>query len=103
VCEKTKATEYRSDYLGRMEEIVYPDGEAVKYDYDQGGQIRKVTGTRLGVWCALRVKPKKIADQAIFYLANSESSPIIYKCNRLLGRVTALIFCTQNSLKIKHF
>jgi hypothetical protein len=60
--EKTKAMEYRSDYLGRMEEIIYPDGEAVKYEYDQGGQIRKVTGTRLGVWCALHIKPLKIAD-----------------------------------------
>jgi hypothetical protein len=29
----------------------------------------------LGVYCASRVKPQKIADQAIFYSANSESSP----------------------------
>jgi hypothetical protein len=50
----------------------------------------------LGVCCASHVKPQKIADQAIFYPANSESSPDnrdfcvisgakIHKCNRLLG------------------
>jgi hypothetical protein len=50
----------------------------------------------LGVCRALRVKPQKIADQAIFYPANSESTPDnrdfcgtggakIHKCNRLLG------------------
>jgi hypothetical protein len=49
-----------------------------------------------GVCCASHVKPKKIADQAIFYPSNSESSPIIgdflrhqaqkiHKCNRLPG------------------
>jgi len=40
---------YKSDYLGRMEEISYPDGEVVSYGYDSGGQVTSVTGTRLGV------------------------------------------------------
>jgi hypothetical protein len=54
---------------------------------------------RLGVCRTSCVKPQKIADQAIFYLANSVRSPIIvvflafstkktrktYKYNRLLG------------------
>ncbi|GHU66801.1 hypothetical protein FACS189447_08290 [Spirochaetia bacterium] len=39
---------YRSDYLGRMEEIEYPDGEVVKYGYDEGGQIRSAIGERVG-------------------------------------------------------
>jgi BirA family biotin operon repressor/biotin-[acetyl-CoA-carboxylase] ligase len=54
----------------------------------------------LGVCCASRVKPQKIADQAIFYPTNSENSPEnrdflrhqaqkIHKCNRLLGNPPA--------------
>jgi ATP-dependent helicase/nuclease subunit A len=53
----------------------------------------------LGVCCASRVKPPEIADQAISYLSNSESSPDnrdflrhqaqkIHKCNRLLDADT---------------
>ncbi|MCL2791682.1 MAG: hypothetical protein FWD87_01195 [Spirochaetaceae bacterium] len=36
--------QYRSDYLGRMQEIIYPDGEQVRYIYDRGGQIKSVKG-----------------------------------------------------------
>lgn len=32
------------DYLGRMEQMVYPDGETLSYGYDRGGQITTVTG-----------------------------------------------------------
>jgi RHS repeat-associated protein len=39
---KTAVMKYRSDYLGRMESIVYPDGEEVTYEYDYGGQIQRV-------------------------------------------------------------
>jgi RHS repeat-associated protein len=39
---------YLSDYLGRMEKITYPDGEAVQYEYDGGGQIVRATGTKGG-------------------------------------------------------
>ena len=41
---ETAVMEYRSDYLGRMQWIVYPDGEKVTYGYDQGGQVISVTG-----------------------------------------------------------
>ena len=40
--------EYRSDYLGRMQWIVYPDGEKVTYGYDRGGQVVSVTGEHWG-------------------------------------------------------
>ncbi|MDC7220202.1 MAG: SpvB/TcaC N-terminal domain-containing protein [Spirochaetales bacterium] len=40
--------QYQSDYLGRMEEITYPDGEVLTYSYDEGGQITGATGERLG-------------------------------------------------------
>ena len=40
--------EYRSDYLGRMQWVVYPDGERITYGYDAGGQVVSVTGEHYG-------------------------------------------------------
>ena len=45
---ETAVMEYRSDYLGRMQWIVYPDGEKVTYGYDNGGQVVSVTGEHYG-------------------------------------------------------
>ena len=44
----TSVMEYRSDYLGRMQWIVYPDGEKITYGYDRGGQVVSVKGKHLG-------------------------------------------------------
>ena len=45
---ETAVMEYRSDYLGRMQWIVYPDGEKITYGYDKGGQVTSVTGEHYG-------------------------------------------------------
>ena len=45
---ETAVMEYRSDYLGRMQWIVYPDGEKVSYGYDKGGQVVSVKGEHWG-------------------------------------------------------
>ena len=45
---KTATMKYLSDYLGRMQEIEYEDGELLRYGYGYGGQITSVTGTRKG-------------------------------------------------------
>ena len=45
---ETAVMEYRSDYLGRMQHIVYPDGEKVTYGYDKGGQVVSVKGEHWG-------------------------------------------------------
>ena len=45
---ETAVMEYRSDYLGRMQWIAYPDGEKVTYGYDNGGQVISVTGSNYG-------------------------------------------------------
>ena len=45
---RTATMRYSSDYLGRMQEIVYPDGETVTYEYNYGGEITSVTGNRQG-------------------------------------------------------
>ncbi|MBP5438269.1 MAG: hypothetical protein J6Y30_09845, partial [Treponema sp.] len=43
--ERTATMEYRSDYLGRMQEMTYPDGERVEYAYDYGGNVCGISGT----------------------------------------------------------
>ena len=45
---ETAVMEYRSDYLGRMQWITYPDGEKVSYGYDRGGQVVSVKGEHWG-------------------------------------------------------
>ena len=45
---ETAVMEYRSDYLGRMQWITYPDGEKITYGYDKGGQVTSVTGEHYG-------------------------------------------------------
>ena len=45
---ETAVMQYRSDYLGRMQHIIYPDGEKVTYGYDNGGQVISVTGSNYG-------------------------------------------------------
>jgi RHS repeat-associated protein len=39
-------TRYRSNYLGQMEWIDYPDGEVVTYGYDGGGNVNSVKGKK---------------------------------------------------------
>ena len=46
--DEVAVTEYRSDYLGRMQRIGYADGEVVQYGYDAGGQLVSVTGRKSG-------------------------------------------------------
>jgi hypothetical protein len=36
------------DYLGRMQEIIYPDGEVLEYVSDHGGKVLSVAGTWRG-------------------------------------------------------
>ncbi len=45
---ETAVMEYRSDYLGRMQWITYPDGEKITYGYDRGGQVVSVRGEHYG-------------------------------------------------------
>ena len=43
---ETASFEYRSDYLGRMQSMKYPDGETITYTYDKGGQLNGVSGVK---------------------------------------------------------
>ncbi|MCG8451705.1 MAG: hypothetical protein MI717_00815, partial [Spirochaetales bacterium] len=37
---------YVSDYLGRIQQLTYPDGETVVYNYDEGGRVQSLIGER---------------------------------------------------------
>jgi len=41
-------TAYKYNYLGQIENITYPDGEILNYEYDQGGKIKRAYGNLLG-------------------------------------------------------
>jgi len=43
---KTFTTAYAYNNLGQMERMVYPDGEALSYGYDYGGQLASASGTK---------------------------------------------------------
>ena len=43
---ETATFTYRSDYLGRMQTMRYPDGEVITYTYDKGGQLKGVSGVK---------------------------------------------------------
>ena len=43
---ETATFTYRSDYLGRMQTMRYPDGETIIYTYDKGGQLKGVSGVK---------------------------------------------------------
>lgn len=40
---------YEWDYLGRLQKIVYPDGEELVYGYDSGGRVSSVSGRYRGL------------------------------------------------------
>jgi RHS repeat-associated protein len=44
----TYTTSYTYDTFGRLQSMVYPDGEVLTYHYDSGGEVNQVTGTRGG-------------------------------------------------------
>ncbi len=51
-CDETPYTfvmEYEYDSWNRIQKMTYPDGEVVSYQYDKGGMLKSVTGTKNGV------------------------------------------------------
>jgi len=45
---QTYVTQSSFDTWGRMQQMVYPDGEVLSYRYDAGGLVRSAEGVRLG-------------------------------------------------------
>jgi RHS repeat-associated protein len=44
--QPTYITQYTYDTFGRVQSMIYPDGEVLTYHYDSGGLVDKVTGTK---------------------------------------------------------
>ncbi len=44
----TYETTFNYDWLGRVREMQYPDGEKLTYDYDSGGLVKRVEGEKAG-------------------------------------------------------
>ena len=44
---------FEYDSWGRTQSVTYPDGETVSYDYDRGGQLKKVWSLQFGVYSYL--------------------------------------------------
>ena len=42
----TYTTEWKYDSWNRIQEMVYPDGEKIKYYYNLGGQLKKILGQK---------------------------------------------------------
>jgi RHS repeat-associated protein len=42
-------TRYQHDTWGRLQQLIYPDGEVLTYRYDAGGNVRAAEGVKLGV------------------------------------------------------
>jgi RHS repeat-associated protein len=42
----TYTTQYTYDTFGRLQQMVYPDGELLTYHYDSGGLVNQVTGVK---------------------------------------------------------
>ncbi|HOS17123.1 MAG TPA: hypothetical protein PKX15_08960, partial [Bacteroidales bacterium] len=42
------STRFTYDSWGRMQQIIYPDGEVLDYAYDHGGQLKEMTGIKGG-------------------------------------------------------
>lgn len=42
-------TEYLFDTFGRLQRLVYPDGEVLSYAYDAGGNVKFAQGIKQGV------------------------------------------------------
>jgi YD repeat-containing protein len=42
-------TRYDYDSWGRMKSLTYPDGDIVRYHYDRGGQVNRISGEKGGV------------------------------------------------------
>jgi hypothetical protein len=70
--EMAAEMEYRGDYLGRMEWIQYPDGERVRYGYNYGGEVERVSGEKEGrsFTCVERVGYDEYGQRVYMRLGN---------------------------------
>ncbi len=68
----TYVTEYRFDTWGRIQELRYPDGEVVSYDYDIAGKLTSIAGRKTGIEYSYirQIGYDKFGDKAFLHFGN---------------------------------
>ncbi len=93
----TYTTKYQFDTWNRVQNMVYPDqptGETVKYFYDSGGLINRVTGNddQLEVAYAARIDYDKFGQRLLLDVGNGTRTTYAYNpLNRRLANVQATL------------
>lgn len=88
--QQTYATQYTYDTFGRLQQMVYPDGEVLTYHYDSGGLVNQVTGTRGGnnYTYVRRLEYDKFDQRAYIVYGNNVHTAYTYDAlNRRLATI----------------
>ncbi|MDP2188053.1 MAG: SpvB/TcaC N-terminal domain-containing protein, partial [Sphingobacteriaceae bacterium] len=73
------ATRWQYDSWNRIRSINYPDGEVVEYDYDNGGQLIHMQGTKSNVQTYVsNIEYDEFGSRTYFEYGNGVSSSYIY-------------------------
>ncbi|HET6214866.1 MAG TPA: sugar-binding protein, partial [Micromonosporaceae bacterium] len=86
----TYTTQYTFDTFGRMQSMVYPDGEVLTYQYDSGGQLRQASGVKEGRSYSYltRLEYDKFAERA--FVADGDGTQTSYTHDPLVRQLTNL-------------
>jgi RHS repeat-associated protein len=85
-------TEYLFDTFGRLQRLVYPDGEVLAYAYDAGGNVRFARGTKQGVKFdyLTRLEYDKFEQRAFMAYGNGIQTQYAYNAqNRRLANLAS--------------
>ena len=89
---ETYTTQYTYDTFGRMQSMVYPDGEVLTYSYDSGGMMRAASGVKEGRTYAYvnRLEYDKFGERAFMAAGNGTQTSFAFDpLDRLLTRIQA--------------
>ncbi len=86
----TYTTQYTYDTFGRIQNMVYPDGEALTYHYDSGGAVNRITGVKgpNGYTYVNRFEYDKFGAKAFVDFGNNVTTTYAYNpLNRRLANL----------------
>jgi len=77
---ETYTTQYTFDTFGRMQSMVYPDGEVLTYRYDSGGMVRQASGVKEGRTYSYvsRLEYDKFEERAFLASGNGTQTSYTY-------------------------
>jgi RHS repeat-associated protein len=86
-------TQYVYDTWGRLQNLTYPDGEVLTYQYDSGGRVRQATGLKLGNMYRYvkRYEYDKFGELVFIQLGNGVTTQYTYRAdNRRLANLRSI-------------